>query len=51
MLEQLTFLEFLVAFLMGLAACCFLLWGMMVGAFKDVEEIKYKIMEVEDHER
>lgn len=51
MLEQLTLLEFLIAFLMGLAAGCFLLWGMMVGAFKNVEEIKYKIIEVEDHER
>ena len=50
MIEQITFFEFLVAFCMGLAACCFFLWAIMVGAFKNVEDIKYKITEIEGHE-
>lgn len=51
MLEQITFLEFLVAFCMGLSALAFFFWAIMVGAFRDVEGIKYQVMEVEDHER
>ncbi len=51
MLEQITFFEFLVAFLMGLSAFCFFFWAVVEGTFKNVEEVKYKVMEVEDHER
>jgi len=47
MLEQITFLEFLVAFLMGLSALSFFFWAIVEGAFKDVEEVKDKVMEVE----
>jgi cbb3-type cytochrome oxidase maturation protein len=51
MLEHVTFFEFLVALCMGLAALCFFFWAIMEGAFKDVEEIKYTITEIENHER
>ncbi|MGQ4808374.1 hypothetical protein NKDENANG_01756 [Candidatus Entotheonellaceae bacterium PAL068K] len=50
MLEYITFVEFLVAFCMGLAACCFFLWAIMAGTLKNVEEIKHTIMEIENHE-
>ncbi|HXV79404.1 MAG TPA: hypothetical protein VEG60_05970 [Candidatus Binatia bacterium] len=50
MLETITLIEFIVAFLMGLAACCFLFWGILTGAFKNIEEIKHKILEIENHE-
>jgi len=50
MLETIMLIEFVVAFLMGLAACCFLFWGIFAGAFKNVEEIKHRILEIEKHE-
>ncbi|MBI4527749.1 MAG: cbb3-type cytochrome oxidase assembly protein CcoS [Deltaproteobacteria bacterium] len=50
MLEALTLIEFIVAFLMGLAACCFLFWGIFSGAFENVEEIKDRILEIENDE-
>jgi nitrogen fixation-related uncharacterized protein len=51
MVEAITLIEFVVAFLMGLGACCFLFWGILVGAFTDLEEIKHKILEIEKNER
>jgi cbb3-type cytochrome oxidase maturation protein len=50
MLEILTLIEFIVAFLMGLAACCFLFWGILDGAFHNLEEIKQRILEIEKDE-
>jgi cbb3-type cytochrome oxidase maturation protein len=47
LLEFLTFYEFLVALLMGFAALCFFVWGIITGNFKNVEVIKYKVCEVE----
>jgi cbb3-type cytochrome oxidase maturation protein len=51
MLETITLVEFIVAFLMGLAACCFLFWGILTGAFNNIEEIKHRILEIENDER
>jgi cbb3-type cytochrome oxidase maturation protein len=51
MLEIITLIEFIVAFLMGLAACCFLFWGILDGAFTNVEDIKHRILEIEDDDR
>jgi cbb3-type cytochrome oxidase maturation protein len=51
MLEIITLIEFIVAFLMGLAACCFMFWGILGGAFNNLEEIKNRILEIEDDER
>jgi cbb3-type cytochrome oxidase maturation protein len=48
MLELITLIEFIVAFLMGLAACCFLFWGILDGAFNNLEEIKHRILEIEN---
>ncbi len=50
MLEIIVLIEFIVAFLMGLAACCFLFWGILSGAFKDVEQIKERVLEIENDE-
>jgi cbb3-type cytochrome oxidase maturation protein len=50
MLELITLIEFIVAFLMGLAACCFLFWGILVGAFDNLEDIKHRILEIEKDE-
>ena len=51
MLELITLVEFIVAFLMGLAACCFLFWGILDEAFTNLEEIKHRILEIESDER
>jgi cbb3-type cytochrome oxidase maturation protein len=51
MLEIITLIEFIVAFLMGLAACCFLFWGILDGEFTNVEDIKHRILEIEDDDR
>src|SRR6267378_1134449 len=48
MLEHLTLGEFVVALLMGLAALSAFIWGAVSGAFRDVEAIKYQVLEVED---
>jgi cbb3-type cytochrome oxidase maturation protein len=50
MLELITLIEFIVAFLMGLAACCFLFWGILDGAFDHLEDIKHRVLEIERHE-
>jgi cbb3-type cytochrome oxidase maturation protein len=51
MLAIIILIEFVVAFLMGLAACCFLFWGILDGAFDNLEEIKYRILEIEKNDR
>jgi cbb3-type cytochrome oxidase maturation protein len=51
MLEVIMLVEFIVAFLMGLAACCFLFWGILDGAFDNLEEIKQRVLEIENDER
>jgi len=54
MLEHLTLGEFVVALLMGLAALSAFVGGAVSGAFRDVEAIKYQVLDVEadeDHER
>jgi cbb3-type cytochrome oxidase maturation protein len=48
MLESLTLGQFVVALLMGLAALSAFIWGAASGAFRDVEEIKYQVLRLED---
>lgn len=52
-MEQLTFIQFLVALLMGLGAVFLFIWGVLSGMFNDVEMIKHKAyrLEVDDDER
>jgi cbb3-type cytochrome oxidase maturation protein len=50
MLEIITLIEFIVAFFMGLAACSFLFWGILDGAFNNLEDIKHRILEIEKDE-
>ena len=50
MLELITLIEFIVAFLMGLAAFCFIFWGILDGAFDNLEDIKHRILELEKDE-
>lgn len=49
----LTFGEFLVAFLMSLAALSALVWAVASGAFRNVEAVKHQVLrlEEEDHAR
>jgi cbb3-type cytochrome oxidase maturation protein len=50
---ELTLVQFLVALFMSLGALCLFVWGVLSGAFKDVETIKYRAyrMEVDDDEQ
>lgn len=41
-MAELTFLQFLVALCMSLGAVCLFVWGVLSGAFEDVEAIKFK---------
>ena len=52
-MEALTFIQFLVALLMGLGAVFLFVWGVLSGHFNDVEAIKYKAyrLEVNEDER
>ena len=45
--------QFLVATLMGLGALCLFLWAAAAGLFRDVEPVKYQVLDSEgiDHER
>lgn len=49
---ELTLLQFVVALLMGLAAVCLFVWGVVSGMFEDVEAVKYRAYraEVKDDE-
>jgi len=46
-LEWLMLGEFVVASLMGLAALSAFVWGMASGAFRDVEAVKQRVLDVE----
>lgn len=48
MLDYLTFGEFVVALLMGLAALCAFLWAAASGAFRDIEGARYQVMRAEE---
>ena len=48
MLEYLTFGEFVVALLMGLAALSAFVWAVVSGAFRNVEGIKHQVLRVEE---
>lgn len=46
-MAEVTFIQFLVALLMGLGAVCLFIWGVLSGSFNDVENIKYKAYRAE----
>jgi cbb3-type cytochrome oxidase maturation protein len=46
-MELLIFLQFLVAMCMSLAAVFFFIWGVLAGQTKDIESIKYRMLERE----
>lgn len=46
----LTFAEFLVAFLMSLAALSALVWAVASGAFRNVEAVKHRVLRLEEGE-
>jgi hypothetical protein len=39
--------QFLVATLMGLGALCLFVWAAVAGLLRDVEEVKYQVLEAE----
>jgi hypothetical protein len=45
--------QFLVSTLMGLGALCLFVWAAAAGLFRDVESVKYQVLDSEgiDHER
>ena len=45
--------QFLVSALMGLGALCLFVWAAAAGLFRDVEPVKYQVLECEgiDHDR
>jgi len=44
---ELTFVQFMVAFFMGLGALSIFLWAVLSGLFIDVEEVKYRAYRAE----
>ena len=46
-MAELTLLQFLVAFFMGLGAGCLFIWGVLVGSFDDIEAVKYRAYRAE----
>ena len=46
----LVFGQFLVSLLMALAALCAFLWAAGSGLLRDVERVKYQVLEVEEEE-
>ena len=46
-MEEMTFVQFMVAFFMSLGAVCLFIWGVLSGLFNDVEAIKYKAYRAE----
>lgn len=46
-MAELTFLQFLVALFMSLAAVCLFVWGVLSGVFEDVEAVKYRAYRAE----
>ncbi len=51
MLEYLTLYEFVVAFLMSLAALCAFLWAAATGLLRNVEPVKYQVLKAEEEPR
>ncbi len=52
MIEDIVIVEFIVALSMGLGALCVFIWAVMSGQMESVEEIKYRVIEMEiDDER
>ena len=51
MLEQLTLYQFIVALLMSLAGLCAFLWAAGTGLLRNVEAVKYQVLEVEEDPR
>lgn len=51
MLEYLTLYEFLVALLMALAGVCVFCWALATGLFRNVEAVKYQVLEAEEERR
>lgn len=47
MLEYLTLYEFVVATLMALAGLCAFLWAAAAGLLRNVEDVKYRLLEIE----
>jgi cbb3-type cytochrome oxidase maturation protein len=45
--------QFVVATLMGLGALCLFLWAAAAGLFRDVEPVKYQVLDSEgiEHDR
>jgi cbb3-type cytochrome oxidase maturation protein len=55
-MQELQFLilgQLVVATLMGLGALCLFLWAAAAGLFRDVEPVKYQVLDCEgiDHDR
>lgn len=48
MLEYLTLFEFIVAALMGLAGLCAFFWAAATGLLRNVEAVKYQVLEAEE---
>jgi cbb3-type cytochrome oxidase maturation protein len=46
-MEELTFVQFLVALCMSLAALCLFIWAVLSGLFHDVENIKFRAYRAE----
>lgn len=46
-LQYLVFSQFLVATCMGLGALCLFLWAAAAGLFRDVEPVKYQVLDSE----
>lgn len=46
-MEEMTFVQFMVAFFMSLGGVCLFIWGVLSGLFNDVEAIKYKAYRAE----
>lgn len=44
---ELTITQFAVAFCMSMGALCFFIWAVLSGLFVDVEEIKYRVYDLE----
>lgn len=51
-MEELTFVQFLVALCMSLGAVCVFIWAVLSGHFTNVEDVKYRAYraEVQDDE-
>ena len=45
---EITALQFLVAFFMGLGAVCIFIWAVLSGLFNNIEDIKHQVLKAED---